>query len=447
MPTTANQTLAALYPAHLEIVKSRYDEALAATDYDTVVIGAGTEIVRFLDDQSYPFKPNPHILQWLPLLQHPESVLLYRPGETPRLLVHQPDDFWYAPPELPGAPWAQHIDVMAIPLLDDIDLALERLHGTVAYVGDPAQWRHDPPQLNRNPDDLLTHLHYYRPFRTEYEIECIRQATALAVPGHRAAEQAFRTGASEYTILLAFLAASRCTENELPYPAIVAKNSHGAVLHYQHFDREPGHHDSLLIDAGCSCNGYASDITRTYGADHGDGAGDFLDLVAGLDDVQHQLVAQVAPGKHFADLHASAHAAIGSLLQAAGIINTADIDPVEAGITAAFFPHGLGHFLGLQVHEVGGSYADTAGTEIERPARYPKLRLVRTLEPGQVLTIEPGLYFIGSLLDDLQTRPTGRAIDWKKVSRLKKFGGIRIEDNILVTDDGQQNLTRQAFES
>jgi len=445
MSTTANENLAALYPAHLDSVKSHYDGALAATEYDAAVIGAGAEIVRFFDDQSYPFKPNPHIVQWLPLLQHPESVLLYRPGETPRLLIYQPDDFWHAPPELPGNPWAQHFDIMTMARLDDIDQALKQLSGAIAYLGDPAQWRHSPSSASQNPDNLLKYLHFYRPFRTDYEVECIRQATLPAVPAHRAAAQAFRAGESEYAILLAFLAASRCTENELPYPAIIAKNTHGAVLHYQHYDRAPGNQHSLLIDAGCGCNGYASDITRTHGGGNGNDNGDFQDLIAGLDGIQRGLVAQVAPGKPFAELHATAHEAIGELLKASGIVSATFADPVEAGITAAFFPHGLGHFLGLQVHEVGGSYAGTTGAEIERPERYPNLRLVRTLEPGQVLTIEPGLYFIDSLLNDLQTKPAGKAIDWKKVAHLKKFGGIRIEDNILVTDEGQENLTRQAF--
>lgn len=441
MTTTATETLAALVPAHLDIVRSRYDEALDETGYDAVVVGAGAEIIRFLDDQTYPFRPNPHFVQWLPLQQHPESVLLYRPGETPQLLVYQLDDFWHSPPELPGEPWTNHIDVRAIARLDDIDKTLKRLPGTVAYLGDSAQWRHHPPAADCNPVKLLTHLHYYRPFRTDYEVECIRIATARAIPAHQAAEQAFRAGASEYDLLLTFLAACRCTENELPYPAIVAKNTHGAVLHYQRYDRKPGTHDSLLIDAGCSCNGYASDITRTYS--HHDT--DFNDLIAGLDEVQKGLAAQVAPGIPFAHLHAAAHAAIGVLLKETGIIRADCADPIAAGITSAFFPHGLGHFLGLQVHEVGGSYADTTGREIERPEKYPHLRLVRSLEPCQVLTIEPGIYFIDSLLNDLQAKSAGRAIDWKKVAHFRQFGGIRIEDNILVTKHGQENLTRQAF--
>ena len=451
MLTTADERLTALYPAHLDDVRARYDEALAATNFDAVAIGAGVKIVRYFDDQTYPFRPNPHLVQWLPLLQHPESVLLYRPGEKPKLLVYRPDDFWHVPPETPGEPWAQYFDIETAPTLDDIDAALKRQAGRVAWIGDPAQWRHqrrhDPPTTVLNPDGLLGHLHFYRPFRTVYEVECIRLATRRAVPAHRAAEQAFLAGKSEYDILLAFLAASRCTENELPYPAIVAKNAHGAVLHYQHYDREPGPRHSLLLDAGCGCNGYASDITRTHDGDDAQFNGEFRALIDGLDAAQRNLVAQVAPGKPFAELHAAAHAAIGELLKDSGIVRAAIDDPVEAGITAAFFPHGLGHFLGLQVHEVGGSYADTAGTEIERPERYPKLRLVRTLEAGQVLTIEPGLYFIDTLLADLRTTPAGRAVDWNAVERLGKFGGIRIEDNVLVTANGCENLTRDAFGS
>jgi Xaa-Pro dipeptidase len=448
MLTTANEKLIALYPAHLAIIKSRFDEALDVAGYDSVVIGAGPEIIRFLDDQGYPFKPNPHILQWLPLLQHPESVLLYQPGERPELLIHHPDDFWHAPPELPGAPWEENFDLTALSRLEDIDTAQKRLRGRVAYIGDPMQWRHNPPVADQNPDNLLTHLHFYRPLHTDYEIECIRIANAQAVPAHRAAEQAFRDGASEHEILLAFLAACRSTENELPYPAIVAKNSHGAVLHYQHYNYDPGHHNSLLIDAGCNCNGYASDITRTYGnaLSESEGSGEFIDLIAGMDELQRRLVTQVIPGIPFVELHAAAHLAIGALLQQSGIVSTTIADPVDAGITAAFFPHGLGHFLGLQVHEVGSSFADPAGTEIERPELYPNLRLIRTLEAGQVLTIEPGLYFIDSLLNNLKSKPAGRAIDWEKINRLKIFGGIRIEDNILVTADGHENLTRQAFE-
>lgn len=443
MQATTNSRLAALYPAHLDIVRSRFDAALAATGYDAVIIGAGTQRNYFLDDQPAPFRTNPHLLQWLPLMQHDESALVYRPGKTPRLLVCRPDDFWHAPPELPDDPWCEHFEIETLPTPAALAHRLAPLAAGAAHVGEPDQWRHDPSTADRNPEALLTFLHYWRPMRTPYEIECIRIATYRAIPAHRAAEQAFRAGASEFETLLAFLAACRFTENELPYPAIIAQNAHAAVLHYQHYAREPGARDSLLIDAGCACNGYASDISRTYG----DGDPEFVALIDGMDKLQQRLAARVTPGIGFGELHAAAHHEIGKLLQTAGIVDAAFADPVGAGITAAFFPHGLGHFLGLQVHEVGGDLADTAGNQLARPDGFPNLRLVRTLEPGQVLTIEPGLYFIGALLDKLRTGPAGGAIDWQRVNRLRRFGGIRIEDNVLVTETGHENLTRRAFDA
>ena len=120
---------------------------------------------------------------------------------------------------------------------------------------------------------------------------------------------------------------------------------------------------------------------------------------------------------------------------------------LETGVTSAFFPHGLGHLLGIQVHDVGGHQENEAGGTIDPPSGHPFLRLTRTLEEGNVLTIEPGLYFIEPLLR--QWRETGdiKAINWDKVEALSPFGGIRIEDNIVVTDGVPLNLTRDAFAS
>ena len=110
-------------------------------------------------------------------------------------------------------------------------------------------------------------------------------------------------------------------------------------------------------------------------------------------------------------------------------------------------PHGLGHFLGLQVHELGGLLANAKGDQLGRPDEFPNLRTVRTLDVDQVLTIEPGIYFIDSLLEDLKRSPQGEVIDWSRVTELHKFGGMRIEDNLVVTETGADNLTRQAFAS
>ena len=118
---------------------------------------------------------------------------------------------------------------------------------------------------------------------------------------------------------------------------------------------------------------------------------------------------------------------------------------VEKRISAAFFPHGLGHLLGLQVHDVGGHQAGRDGGTIPVPDGHPFLRLTRKLEPRQVLTIEPGLYFIASLLDELRRGPYGKHVDWDKVERFSRYGGIRIEDNVAVTETAPENMTRDAF--
>ena len=118
---------------------------------------------------------------------------------------------------------------------------------------------------------------------------------------------------------------------------------------------------------------------------------------------------------------------------------------LESGVTSVFLPHGLGHLLGIQVHDVGGHMADDHGTMIEPPPEHPYLRLTRVLAEDMVLTIEPGIYFIDMLLDTLRGTPAEKQVNWKAVDRLRPFGGIRIEDNVRVLAGGSENLTRDAF--
>ena len=119
------------------------------------------------------------------------------------------------------------------------------------------------------------------------------------------------------------------------------------------------------------------------------------------------------------------------------------------GLSGVFFPHGIGHLLGLQVHDVAGLAADVSGrTEIPRPPGHRYLRLTRTLEPGFVVTIEPGVYFIDLLLDAAQRDGLGRHIHWDTVRALQPYGGIRIEDDVVCTaTNTPENLTRDAFAS
>ena len=118
---------------------------------------------------------------------------------------------------------------------------------------------------------------------------------------------------------------------------------------------------------------------------------------------------------------------------------------LETGVSSIFFPHGLGHPIGLQVHDVAGFMESDAGGTLAKPDGHPFLRMTRTLEPGMVVTIEPGLYFIDLLLAKLKAGPHADAVGWGVVEHLRRFGGVRIEDDVHCTDGEPENLTRDAF--
>jgi Xaa-Pro dipeptidase len=270
----------------------------------------------------------------------------------------------------------------------------------------------------------------------------MRRANALGARGHRAALAAFLDGASEYETQMRYLEACEQREEEMPYNNIVAYNENAAVLHYQHLERRPP--DSLrsfLIDAGAQFRGYAADITRTYAA----APGPFSDLIAALNTAQLRLCDEIVTGRDYRQVHLAAHRLVGDVLEQVGLTTLEGQAALEAGVTGVFFPHGIGHLLGLQVHDVGGVMGDSKGAERSRPEGHPYLRLTRMLEPGVVVTVEPGIYFIDSLLTAARGDARGSHIDWSMVDRLRPYGGIRIEDNIVTTDSVPENMTRDAF--
>ena len=436
-----SDALAKHYPAHLETVRRHFDTALQAAHCEQVAVYAGAPHLQFLDDYHYPFKANPHFKYWLPLTAAPESFVIYTAGKKPLLLYYQPDDYWHVPPAPPTGYWVGHFDIRVI---KQPGAAREELPPakTRAFLG---EWREDFGDWGFtavNPESLINPVHYARAAKTAYELECMRRASASAARGHRAAEQAFRAHASEYEIHNAFLAGSGETDNALPYNAIVALNEHAATLHYQHWERDrPSRHLAFLIDAGTQYHGYASDVTRTYSSE----ADEFQALIDAMDREQQALCSKVKPGTNFGQLHLEAHQAVGRLLNEFGLTGLSPETAVAERITSTFLPHGLGHLLGLQTHDVGGFMAGPAGGTLPKPEGHPYLRTNRTLGEGFVVTIEPGLYFIPSLLDKLKAEPAARHLDWKKVDTFRKFGGIRIEDNVVAKAAGPENLTRDAL--
>ena len=167
---------------------------------------------------------------------------------------------------------------------------------------------------------------------------------------------------------MSYLAACQQREEEMPYNNIVAYNENSAVLHYQHLERAPRRHPALfLIDAGAQYRGYAADITRTYAR----GAGRFADLFKAMDKAQLSLCDEIVAGRDYRDVHLSAHRVLGDVMHKIGLTKLSGQAALESGVTGVFFPHGIGHLLGLQVHDVGGVMGDAKGHERERPKGIP----------------------------------------------------------------------------
>jgi Xaa-Pro dipeptidase len=436
----SNLSLDQLYAAHLSTLMQRTDRCLERCGFDALVIHAGRPPIQFLDDQDYPFKVNPQFKAWVPILDNPRCFLVYSPGKRPLVLFHQPNDFWHKPAKLPSAGWTDVVDLIAMP--DDLAASAHwSTLGRVAFIG-PEAFASDADPTSVNPKALLTLLDYDRAVKTPYELECLRRASDMGARGHTAALAVFRRGGSEYEAHMSYLEACRQREEEMPYNSIVAYNENAAVLHYQLLERTaPAVLRSFLIDAGGQFRGYASDITRTYSR----GSGRFADLVRAMDEAQLALCAEILPGRDYRDVHLSAHRILGDVMHRTGLTKLPGQAALELGVTSVFFPHGIGHLLGLQVHDVGGVMGDKEGHERERPKGHPYLRLTRMLEPGVVVTVEPGIYMIDSLLAAAHADARRAYIDWKVVEELKPFGGVRIEDNVAATPAKPENMTRDAF--
>ncbi len=434
-----NARLSSLYPQHLATLQARAAEALRRGGFDHLVIPSGTLHYQAFDDRDYPYVVNPQFKAWLPLTQAPGSWLVITPGQRPKLLFLQPHDYWHVVPEMPSGYWVEHFDIEVIRTADEAQRLLPGVF-RCAIVGEPQSALGS--YVPNNPEPVLQYLEYHRAYKTPYEVEMMRQASRIGVRAHRAAERAFRAGSSEFGIHLAYCQAAGQDANDLPYGNIIALNEHAAVLHYTHRDRlPPTPLRGFLIDAGASFGGYASDITRTYSA----ADDEFAAMIRAVDAAQLKLCDMVRAGTDYARIHLHAHLLLAGVLHDFGILRTTPEDALASGVSSAFFPHGIGHGIGLQVHDVAGFAASDAGGSLAKPDGHPYLRLTRTLEPGMVVTIEPGLYFIDMLLDELKAKGLGDAIDWERVEAFKPYGGIRIEDDVVCTEGEPLNLTREAF--
>lgn len=425
-----------LYLRHVAERQRKAEAALDEAGFDELVLGSGTPFTHFADDQDAPFRTNPHFAHWTPLAG-PHHLLVVRSARKPLLVRVAPEDYWYDQAPIGDPFWKEAFELVEV---GSVDAAWKELstNGRRAFIGD-AGTRATELGLAANPADLIHRLDWGRSHKSDYEVACLVEAEKQAGRGHAAARAAFLGGASELELHQVYVSAVGCTDDELPYPTIVALDSHGATLHYTG-KRTERNGKVFLLDAGAKHLGYASDVTRTWTSERCDGT--FRDLVRGMDALQQELCARVKPGLDYFELHKRAHVQIGDLLRELRVLKLGGEDALARGVTRPFFPHGLGHFLGIQVHDVSGHQRNPAGGRKEPPKDHPYLRTTRMIEERQVFTVEPGCYFIPMLLREHRSGATKDAFDWKLVDRLTSCGGVRIEDNVLVTAIGHENLTR-----
>ncbi len=434
--------IAELFSTHFSDLLSRHRQLMTEQGLAYLVVPSGAPIRVYRDDMDYPFKSSFYFRTYAPLTELPHSYVVLGLEGKPLLIYYQPVDFWHKPPADPEGYWAEHFDIKVITEIKDAAPLLPADAREVAVLGEEDEITAAFNLAQKNPEPLINAIYWQRAYKSEYEIECIRQANRLAARAHKIAEAAFRAGKSEQQIHVAYLVSLGILEHQLPYGNIIALNENGAILHYHDCQaKKPGEVKSFLIDAGASVAGYHSDITRTYAyADD-----EFAELVAAMDKLNLECIEQAAVGVEYGDLHVSAHRKIATLLNQFGFIDMSVDGIVENSLTSTFFPHGLGHLIGLQVHDVGGQFADATGAPKAPPAAHPFLRSTRTIGANMVYTVEPGFYFIDPLLAKQKAGDHAAAFNWHKIDAFLPYGGIRIEDNIVIREDGIENLTRDAF--
>ena len=431
-----------LFRSHIETKLGQATQILNVLQLNSIIIDSGNPFSYFEDDQEAIFKSNPHFNYFCPA-KGPHHLLKISKNEKPLLLYYSPDDFWHLHEKLIPSYWTDFFEVKEMTNQKDAWKSLGDMNFSV-YIGNDVKYA-IANDLKVNCELLMSRLNWYRRIKSDYEIYCLSEANKIASKAHCAAYFEFMSGASEYEIHKKYLDTLECFDCDLPYTGIVALEQNASILHY-HGRSLAKNKSLLLIDSGAVFENYNSDITRTYLNLNADSV--MKNILEDMKKLQKEIYSEVCPNIFFPELHVKTHQKILEVLIKNNLIKEMSFEfSMQNNVTKTFFPHGLGHFLGLQVHDVGAKQIDIQGNPLPldpKNALYRSLRYVGKLEKGMVITIEPGLYFIETLLSQLKNNlQVSKLIHWDTIEKLKKYGGIRIEDDVLVTENGFQNLTRE----
>jgi Xaa-Pro aminopeptidase len=413
-----------------QLERRRYAVAEAWNLGDEVVLfGAGDRVpVPGRRDRMYPFRAHSEYF-YLTDRERPRGVLAFDPHEgwgdfvTP---VTRDERLWE------GA----HGDVQEGRPASELDGWLaERRARPLACLGARVAGVAADERLET---ELRYALNHVRRQKDELELARMRVAERATSAGFAAIQPLLVPGTSERQVQIELEAEFfRNGADFLAFDTIVGGGPNTAVLHVTPSRRPFGDGELILIDAGGEYRGYASDITRTYPA-----SGEFTPEQAELYGLVRRAglaaLARCTADTEWRDVHRTAALVIAEGLVEFGLLRGRPESLVEQGAQSVFFPHGIGHMVGLGVRDA----SDVLKGRVQRDDEFPKLRMDLPLLPGHVATVEPGIYFVPALLHDAEFRERHRdAVDWERAERLLDFGGIRIEDNVLVTDEGPEVLT------
>jgi Xaa-Pro dipeptidase len=286
-----------------------------------------------------------------------------------------------------------------------------------------------------------------RVVKTAAELKLLRWLNALSSEAHLAVMRATRPGMKEHVMeaIFRFYAHVHGGARDTAYTPIAGSGLNSAVLHYGHAgapnDRTIGAGEIILNDFGAERHCYASDITVSFPSD-GTFTSDGKAIYEAVLEAWETVVKSLKPGVKYYDMQALSYRIILRHLLAMGVVK-GDVEAMmEANVASVFMPHGVGHLMGLDTHDAGGVELGKEGDR-DRRQGYRSVRLTRPLKAGMVLTVEPGCYFIDATLDAAFADPdVAKFLVKERVDGLRGIGGVRLEDNIIITESGYESMTR-----
>lgn len=378
-------------------------------------------------DQTYPFRSH---AEYYYLTGHecPGGILAYDPVDGLWLSfvppVTEAEKIWEGRSPLPG-----------VPLTDFVSWLTARQGRPVVNLGALIAAADTDINLNAR---VRAHVHDVRRAKDASELALLRRAVSATAAGFEKLRALLRPGLSERALQIELEAEFfRHGATRTGYDTIVGSGPNSAVLHFHPTDRAVRSGEFVLVDAGVEVDRYVADVTRTFIV--GSPSPFQRDLYQIVLSAQERAIARCIAGAEWKDLHLACAADLVDGLISLGVLRGNSHSLIEQEAHTLFFPHGLGHLVGLGVRDASG--LALGRTKDPRPA-LRTLRLDLPLQPGYVVTVEPGLYFIPALLND----PARRAryhdcVNWPLVDQHLAVGGVRIEDNILVTAGAPENLT------